>query len=199
LSVHDVVQTVSSAATTFGVLTALFVVIRDEHRYRREQRQARGDQARLISVEFDHDHDFQFQFGQRGRNYVFGRVRNFSGRPILDVSFEVPEDYPGSCYLGDEGPLDENNPGTARVVDAGGQLVAVYSVGGLVDWDRFMKVRVFFTDANGVRWSRTEPGPPAEVGGGTPRALPAVAPIDDQLERQGEPDRDGRIPETGSE
>ena len=167
--VGDVVQTVSGVMTTVGVLGALWVVILDEHRYRAEQRLARGDQARLVSLQFELADDFQHEYGSRGRSYVLGSVKNFSARPILDVEFDEPDDDP-YFSLGNEGPLEEANYGKARVVDAGGTLTAMYSVKGeQVDWDRFRTLRVFFTDANGAPWSQTEYEPPVEMINKKPR------------------------------
>jgi hypothetical protein len=174
VTVLAVVQMVGNSATTVGVLTALFVVLRDERRYRADQRQARGDQARLVAVEFDWDEKFELDCGIKGRSYVAGIVRNFSSRPILDVAFEVPASDPG-LFLADEGPFyDGSNTGKAQIVEGGGKLGAMYALAEEhIEWDRFRRLRVFFTDANGVLWTRTQHEPPKEVSADNHRELPS--------------------------
>lgn len=92
--------------------------------------------------------------------YVVGTVTNCSDRPLLDVRFETPADP--AVRLA-ELPHVENNVEVAKVVAARASFSAYFDVEGPFTWTTFLNLHVCFTDANGVRWRRTEYIPPQEI------------------------------------
>ncbi|PRC42620.1 hypothetical protein C6A85_000000109550, partial [Mycobacterium sp. ITM-2017-0098] len=148
-------------ATVVGVLGALYVVRRDGKRIREEERMRRGDQARTVTLEFEDGLEEAYAVGLPidSATYVIGTLTNHSERPLLDVRFEVPENPQLQlAYL----PHGDNTAVT-KVVPGGGRFSAWYEVKGKFDWADFLNLQVRFTDANGVRWRRTEYMPPQEI------------------------------------
>jgi hypothetical protein len=165
LVLHDLagLKTWAEMATVAGVFGALYVIRRDNRRFRAEDQVRRGDQARTVTLEFEDALDEAYQVGLpiQGHTYIVGKIVNFSERPLLDVRFELPTD-PNIEVA--ELPHGEN-VAVAKVVPGGGTFSVWFDVHGPgpFDWTPFLNLHVRFTDANGVRWRRTEYIPPQEI------------------------------------
>ncbi|MDA2892585.1 hypothetical protein PDG61_16820 [Mycolicibacterium sp. BiH015] len=148
-------------ATVVGVLGALYVVRRDGKRTREEERVRRGDQARTVTLEFEDGIEEAYQVGMptKSSTFIIGTLTNHSERPLLDVRFELPENP--QIRLADTPHGD--NVAVARVVLGGQSASAWFEVKDKFDWAEFLNLHVRFTDANGVRWRRTEYTPPQEI------------------------------------
>lgn len=148
-------------ATVIGVLGALYVVRRDGRRIREEDRVRRGDQARTAMLQFENGLEEAYMVGMpiKSSTFVIGTLTNHSDRPLLDVRFEIPD----NPQIGiPELPHGENVVVTS-VVPGGGRVSVWFEVKGKLDWADFLNLHVRFTDANGVRWRRTEYMPPQEI------------------------------------
>ena len=80
-------------------------------------------------------------------------------RPLLDVRFELPSDPRIQVA---ELP-HRDNKAEEKVIAAGKTFSTWFDVQGSFDWSVFLNLHVRFTDANGVRWRRTEYTPPQEI------------------------------------
>ncbi|GAB7069780.1 hypothetical protein JCM12141A_40690 [Mycolicibacterium hodleri] len=122
---------------------------------------ARADQARLVILEMQYEEMLDMQTGG-AETYMAGIVRNLSSRPIFDVQIEVPTNRRIRLGTVDGDPF---NTEQARAIDARDKHVASYEVTSFpLDWDWFEQVpKVRYTDASGVRWTRTAAGQPEEV------------------------------------
>lgn len=148
-------------ATVVGVLGALYVVRRDGKRAREEHRVRRGDQARTVTLEFEDGLEEAYEVGLpiKTSTFIVGTLTNHSERPLLDVRFELPENP--QIQLADLPHRD--NVAVTKVVPGGRSVSAWFEVKGRFDWAEFLNLHVRFTDANGVRWRRTEYIPPQEI------------------------------------
>jgi hypothetical protein len=147
-------------AATIGVLAALYVLIRDERRYRKDKRRSRADQARLVSVDAGLDSNFiQGEVAGEDIYIVSVEAENLSERPIFDVRFGRPNLDANSWrpYEGIEKVKAVSPGGSARI------LFAVETTCSMDDLDEFGSVPVHFTDAGGARWRRTANSQPIEV------------------------------------
>ncbi|RYE43661.1 MAG: hypothetical protein EOP24_27435 [Hyphomicrobiales bacterium] len=157
--VAAVVAPLGAIFTTLGVSVALFVAIRDSRRFaqeerrrRREDTERRADQARLIQITTWDQHAFQ----QASVEVTF-RVDNHSASPILDASCEIPASITDRVTLIDT--LVSTSPFTPAVT--AGQWHS-WSIKCDPDVAKEVRDTVFiaFTDAAGVRWTRTWNQPP---------------------------------------
>jgi len=122
---------------------------------------ARADQARLVILEMKYDEMLDMQTGGK-ETFMAGIVSNLSTRPIFDVEIDVPSNR--QIQLGTVNG-DPFNTDRTRAIDARDKFVAGYEVTlSELDWKWIERVpRVRYTDANGVRWTRTPEGQPEEV------------------------------------
>jgi hypothetical protein len=122
---------------------------------------ARGDQARLVILEFEYNYDLD-DFTNGRESFMIATVRNLSNRPIFDVEIRVPQGNPQIRL----GTYDDSitNPG-ARAIDRHDKHTASYEhVAAEVDWDWLStEPVVLYTDVNGARWSRTMAGQPRQI------------------------------------
>jgi hypothetical protein len=172
--------TIPEAVAAIGTMGALWVAVlvwrhevtarrADERELRIAQdvagaaeRAARADQARLVILDFEYDDLLDMSTGG-AYSYFAATARNLSNRPIFDVQIEVPPDNPQvQLRAHDDNPL--NTP-TARAIDAHDKHIASYEhVAKEIDWAWLAGVPVLrYTDANGVRWTRTPTGQPQEI------------------------------------
>jgi hypothetical protein len=128
---------------------------------RAAEQAARADQARLIILEMEYDEMLDMQTGGQ-ETFMAGIVRNLSTRPIFDVEIEVPKNDQIRLGTVDGDPFNTN---VARAIDARDKHIASYEVTiSKIDWEWTNRVpKVRYTDANGVRWTRTPTGQPVEV------------------------------------
>lgn len=126
------------------------------------ERAARADQARLVILEFQYDEKLDmFSGGQE--TYMHAVVSNLSNRPVFDVEVDVPDDS-GQLVIGTVDG-DPDNPSTVRAIASGNSHKTSYEhVATSIDWGYLGTTPVVrFTDANGVRWTRSAASQPAEV------------------------------------
>lgn len=173
--------TFPEAIAAIGTVGALFVAIGvwrhevgvrrvDEQEAREVKRQAelaaraaRGDQARLVVFDFLYDVEHEMRTGGE-RSVMRAIVKNLSSRPIFDVRIEVPEQNAEMRLIEDDEPSNVPNSAHAKAIDAHGEHKAYYEhIARRIDWPWLNEREVTFTDANGVRWTRTPLGQPREV------------------------------------
>lgn len=135
-------------------------------------RQARGDQARLVVIDFMYDVETEMYSGGEW-SPMRAIVTNLSDRPIFDVHIDVPEASPEMVLREDDEPVNTPNSLDARAINGGGEHRAHFEhTAKTIDWDWIKRIPFSYTDANGVRWVRTmnsqpvEAAPPAAHDGG---------------------------------